>query len=87
MEYVAGYFIGVIITVALIGFLTKGNDLDEEDYRMILGITAFWPLFLAIGIVIGIPFTVLQLCRGEFNHIIKDDIQYLKEKWDNIGKE
>lgn len=85
MEWVLGYIIGVLLTVCFLGWLTKDSSLDEEDYRMIFTITALWPIFAFIGVVLGIPFTLFQLVRGEFNDIIKEDVAWIKAKWDSIG--
>jgi len=85
MIWVYSYFIGLVIAICIAGFITRGHDLKEDDMGPLIGITAFWPLFAGIALLIGPPVLLFMLCKGELDEPIKEGLDVLKAKWKALG--
>jgi len=86
MSWLITYLVGVVVTICILGFLTRGSELKEDDYGPIIGITTFWPLFAAIGIAIGVFAVPFMLCRGDFDKEISGAIRWCKTTWESLGE-
>jgi hypothetical protein len=85
MIWLYSYVIGVVISICIAGFLTRGQTLKDDDCSSIAGVIFFWPLFAAIALAFGPPILLFALCKGELDEPIKEGFEWVKIKWNSLG--